>query len=61
VARALDVRLPHRLVVRGHVVDRGEVEEVVDLLVEAFHAETGLREVAGHRDDAVVCVQTLRE
>jgi hypothetical protein len=30
------------------------VEEVVDLLVHALHAQAGLREVAGHRDDPSV-------
>ena len=41
------------------VVDGGEVEEVVDLLVEALDAEAGLGEVARHRHDAVAGVQAL--
>ena len=46
VARAIDVGAPQRILVGLHVVDRGEVEEVVDLLVEALDAEPFLGEVA---------------
>ena len=51
VLGALDVRLLHGLLVGRHVVDRGEVEEVVDRLVEALDAEPRLGQVAGHRHD----------
>ena len=45
--------------VGGHVVDRGEVEEVVDLAAEELDVligdpEPALREVADDADDAVV-------
>jgi hypothetical protein len=52
VPGALDVRLLHRLLVRAHVVDRGEVEEVVDRRREALHAQSRLGEVARDRYDA---------
>ena len=57
VPGALDVRDLLRLGVRGHVVDRREVEEVVDLAVEPAEvrvrdAEARLREVSDDRDDA---------
>ena len=52
VLGALGVGLLHGVLVGGHVVDGGEVEEVVDRLVEALDAEPGLRQVAGHRHDA---------
>jgi hypothetical protein len=61
VPRAVHVRAPHRLVVRGHVVHGGEMEEVVDLLVEALDPQPGLREVARHRHDPVAGAQPLRE
>src|SRR5215208_7572607 len=61
VPRAVDVRLPHRLVVSGHVVDRREMEEVVDLLVEVLYAEAGLRQVARHRHDPVAGAESLCE
>src|SRR3954447_23180690 len=52
---ALDVGDPLALGVRGHVVDRGEVEEVVDLALQLSDliaaAEMLLGEVADHRDD----------
>ena len=52
VLRALDVRPLHGLLVGGHVVDGGEVEEVVDRLGEPLDAEPRLGQVAGHGDDA---------
>jgi hypothetical protein len=62
VLRALDVRLLRGLLVGLHVIDGGQMEEVVDLLVEPVDPEALLREVAGHGDDpAVVGVQPLRE
>ncbi len=59
VARALDVRDLLRVRVGGHVVDRREVEEVIDLSVQARnvlvgHAQALLREVADDADDAVL-------
>ena len=55
---ALDVGDALALRVRGHVVDRGEVEEVVDLALQLRDliaaAQVLLGEVADHRDDAVV-------
>ena len=59
VAGALDVRDALRLGVRGHVVDRGQVEEVVDLALEPREvlvgdAEAGLGEVTDDADDAVL-------
>jgi hypothetical protein len=51
VPGALDVRPLHRLLVGGHVVDRGEVEKVVDRLGEALDAQGRLGQVAGHRND----------
>ena len=39
------------LLVGLHVVHGGEMEEVVDRLVEALDAQAGLRQVPGHRDD----------
>jgi hypothetical protein len=52
VLGALGVGLLHGVLGGGHVVDRGEVEEVVDRLAEALHAERRLRQVAGHGHDA---------
>ena len=57
VARALDVREPVALLARGHVVDRGEVEEVVDRRRAARRSPrrsspAAAREVAEHRADA---------
>ena len=52
VPGALGVGALHRVLVGGHVVDRGEVEEVVDRLAEALDAEPRLGEVAGHTDDS---------
>ena len=49
MACALDVGLFHGLLVGGHVVDRGEMEEVVDVLVEAVDPEPLLRQVARDR------------
>ena len=49
VLGALDVRPLRALLVGLDVVHRGQVEEMVDLLVEALDSETRLREVAGHR------------
>ena len=58
VARAADVQGLVALVVGGHVVDRGEVEEVVDLALQLAELLVGdpearLGEVADHRLDAV--------
>ena len=55
----LDVGDPLRVGVRGHVVDRGKVEEVVDLASERRDVgvrdpETGLGEVADDPDDALL-------
>jgi hypothetical protein len=62
VLRALDVGALGGLFVSLHVVDRGEVEQVVDAFVEALDSEPGLRQVPGHRDDAAVRgVETLDE
>ena len=61
VACALHVGALHALLVRLHVVDRGEVEEVVDRLAEAVDSELLLGEVAGHRDDAIPGAEPLRE
>ena len=61
VARALDVRAHHRVLVGGHVVHRGEVEEVVDLLVEGVDAELLLRQVARHGDEAVARAERLAQ
>ena len=66
---ALDVRDALALCVRGHVVDRREVEEVVDLALQLRDliaaAQVLLGEVADHRDDPVVvrapAVQELLE
>jgi hypothetical protein len=46
VLRAADVQQRVGRLVRGHVVDRGEVEEVVDPLGDRLDAEPGLRQVA---------------
>ena len=59
VAGALDVGDPLGLGVGGHVVDRREVEEVVDVAVQALEvlvgdAEPRLGEVADDADDAVL-------
>ena len=58
LAGLLDVRHALALGVGRHVVDRREVEEVVDLapqLVDRLHAaELLLGEVADHRDDPVL-------
>ena len=59
VTGPLDVGDPLGLRVRRHVVDRGEVEEVVDLALEPGeiligYAEAGLGEVADDADDAVL-------
>ena len=59
VAGALDVGDPLALGVACHVVDRGEVEEVVDLALEPREvlvgdAEPGLGEVADDADDPLV-------
>ena len=56
VARALDVGDPVALLVGGHVVDRREVEEVVDRAVQLIdggvvEAEARLGQVAGDRLD----------
>ena len=51
VLGALDVGLLRGLLVGLDVVHRGEVEEVVDLLVEVLDAEAGLGQVAVHRHD----------
>ena len=51
VLRAVHVRPLGRLLVGLHVVHGREVEEVVDLLVEALDAESRLGEVAGHWHD----------
>ena len=64
VARAGDVGALVALVVGGHVVDRGEVEEVVDLaavLVDPglVDAEALLREVADDRRDALAALPAL--
>ena len=61
VTRSLDVGLLHRLVVGGHVVDGGEVEEVIDLLENPSTPKRRLRQVAGHRHDPVAGIQSLRE
>jgi hypothetical protein len=62
VLRPLDVRLLGRLLVRLDVVDGGQVEEMVELLVEAFDPESRLRQVAGHRDDpSVLGAEALRQ
>ena len=58
VARALDVEALVALLVGGHVVDRGEVEEVVDLAAVlgdpgVADAEVGLGQVADHGVDAI--------
>jgi hypothetical protein len=57
VAGALDVGEPLRLGVGGHVVDRGEVEDVVHaaqpLDIRGGDAEAGLGEVADDADDAL--------
>ena len=55
----LDVGDPLRLGVRLHVVDRGEVEEVIDLAAEPLDVgvgdpEAALREVADDPDDALL-------
>jgi hypothetical protein len=52
VLGALGVGLLHGLLLGGHVVDRREVEEVVDRLAEALDAQRRLGEVACHRLDA---------
>ena len=54
VAGPVHVGLARALLVGLHVVDRREVEEVVDLLVEVLDAEGRLRQVAVDRDDAVI-------
>ena len=60
VARALDVGLLRGLLVGLHVVDRGEVEEVVDLLGEVVDPEALLEQVAVHgHDPALVGAQLL--
>jgi hypothetical protein len=54
VLGALGVGLLHRGLVGSHVVDRGEVEEVLDRLAEALDSEPRLGQVAGHWDDAAL-------
>jgi hypothetical protein len=54
VVGALDVGGEHRLAGGLDVVDGGEVEEVVDRLVELLDAEPRLRQVAGHRRDVAL-------
>ena len=62
VLRALDVRALGGLLVGLHVVHGREVEEVVDLLVDALDAEPRLRQVAGDRDDpSLLGTQALDE
>jgi hypothetical protein len=58
LASPLDVGQTLALGVRGHVVDGGQVEEVIDLAPEIVDhllaAELLLREVTDHRDDAAL-------
>ena len=61
VARAVDVRPRHALLVGRHVVDRGEVEEVVDRLAEPVDAEALLREVADDRYEAIAGAQLVTQ
>ena len=62
VARAVHVRPLRGLLVGLHVVHRGEVEEVVDRLVEALDPQPGLGQVAGHRHDpSLGSVEALHE
>ena len=61
VLGAGDVDLRVALLVRSHVVDGGEVEEVVDAREVALHAELGLREVADDRLDPVGVTPALDE
>ncbi len=61
VAGPLDVRAARALLVGLHVVDGGEVEEVVDALVEALDAEAVLGQVADHRHDALLRAEPLGE
>ena len=61
VAGPVHIRAAQRVLVGLHVVDRGEVEEVVDLLVEALDAKPRLGEVTGHGNDAITCIRPLRE
>jgi hypothetical protein len=51
VPGAVHVRPLRGLLLGLHVVHRGEVEEVVDRLVEPLDPQAGLGEVAGHRHD----------
>ena len=60
VAGALDVGLLGRVLVGLHVVDGGQVEQVVDLLREVLDAQLVLEQVAGDGDDpALVGAQVL--
>src|SRR3954447_7896350 len=62
VPGAFDVGLELAVGVGGQVVDRGEVEEVLDLAVEPLDlpvvdAEAGLAEITDDRDDAVLVTE----
>jgi hypothetical protein len=64
VLGALDVELPVALVVGRHVVDGGEVEEVLDVALQALDVvvgdpEPGLGEVADDRLDPVPAAPAL--
>ncbi len=61
VARALHVGAHHVVLARGHVVDRREVEEVVDLLVEVLDAQRVLRQVTHDGDEPIARVELLAE
>jgi hypothetical protein len=61
VLRAADVDLRVALGVGGHVVDRREVEEVVDLRQLGLDAEVRQREIADHRLDPVGLTPTFDE
>ncbi len=62
VLRALDVRPLRGFLVGLDVVDRGEMEEMVDRLVERRDPEPGLREIARDRTDpALGCAEPLHE
>ena len=61
VTGALHVRPRHGLVVCLHVVDGGEVEEVVDLLVEVLDPEALFREIADDGDEPVASPQALAD